>query len=198
MKALVIAEKPSVARDIARVLKCTKQISGAIEGPDFIVTWGLGHLVTLADPEDYDKKYKEWKMEDLPVLPDVFQLEVIKQTGKQYQAVKAQIHRKDVGEIIIATDAGREGELVARLILKKAGCQKPLKRLWISSVTDKAIREGFAHLKDGREYEPLYDAAMCRAEADWMVGINATRALTCKYNAQLSCGRVQTDRKSVV
>ena len=188
MKALVIAEKPSVARDIARVLKCTKQISGAIEGPDFIVTWGLGHLVTLADPEDYDKKYKEWKMEDLPVLPDVFQLEVIKQTGKQYQAVKAQIHRKDVGEIIIATDAGREGELVARLILKKAGCQKPLKRLWISSVTDKAIREGFAHLKDGREYEPLYDAAMCRAEADWMVGINATRALTCKYNAQLSCG----------
>ena len=166
MKALVIAEKPSVARDIARVLKCTKQISGAIEGPDFIVTWGLGHLVTLADPEDYDKKYKEWKMEDLPVLPDVFQLEVIKQTGKQYQAVKAQIHRKDVGEIIIATDAGREGELVARLILKKAGCQKPLKRLWISSVTDKAIREGFAHLKDGREYEPLYDAAMCRAEAE--------------------------------
>ncbi|MCI8726211.1 MAG: DNA topoisomerase III [Hungatella sp.] len=198
MKALVIAEKPSVARDIARVLKCTKQISGAIEGPDFIVTWGLGHLVTLADPEDYDKKYKEWKMEDLPVLPDVFQLEVIKQTGKQYQAVKAQIHRKDVGEIIIATDAGREGELVARLILKKAGCQKPLKRLWISSVTDKAIREGFAHLKDGREYEPLYDAAMCRAEADWMVGINATRALTCKYNAQLSCGRVQTPTLAMI
>lgn len=198
MKALVIAEKPSVARDIARVLKCGKNINGAIEGADYIVTWGLGHLVTLADPEDYDKKYKEWKMEDLPMLPDQFKLEVIKQTGKQYQAVKAQIHRKDVGEIIIATDAGREGELVARLILKKAGAQKPLKRLWISSVTDKAIREGFAHLKSGKEYENLYDAAMCRAEADWLVGINATRALTCKYNAQLSCGRVQTPTLAMI
>ncbi len=187
-----------MARDIARVLHCTRQINGAIEGEKHIVTWGLGHLVTLADPEDYDKNYKEWKMEDLPMLPEVFKLEVIKQTGKQYQAVKAQIHRKDVGEIIIATDAGREGELVARLILQKAGCQKPFKRLWISSVTDKAIREGFAHLKDGREYEPLYDAAMCRAEADWMVGINATRALTCKYNAQLSCGRVQTPTLAMI
>ncbi len=198
MKSLVIAEKPSVARDIARVLGCTKQISGAIEGQNYIVTWGLGHLVTLADPEDYDKKYKEWKMEDLPMLPEVFQLEVIKSTGKQYQAVKAQIHRKDVGEIIIATDAGREGELVARLILKKAGCKKSLRRLWISSVTDRAIREGFANLKDGRDYEFLYDAAMCRAEADWMVGINATRALTCKYNAQLSCGRVQTPTLAMI
>lgn len=198
MKALVIAEKPSVARDIARVLRCAKQINGAIEGTDYIVTWGLGHLVTLADPEDYDPKYKEWKMEDLPMLPDQFKLEVIKQTGKQFQAVKAQIHRKDVGKIIIATDAGREGELVARLILKKTGCQKPLQRLWISSVTDKAIREGFASLKDGREYETLYDAAMCRAEADWMVGINATRALTCKYNAQLSCGRVQTPTLAMI
>lgn len=198
MKALVIAEKPSVARDIARVLKCGRQINGAIEGTEYIVTWGLGHLVTLADPEDYDPKYKEWKMEDLPMLPDQFKLEVIKQTGKQFQAVKAQIHRKDVGRIIIATDAGREGELVARLILKKTGCQKPLQRLWISSVTDKAIREGFANLKDGREYETLYDAAMCRAEADWMVGINATRALTCKYNAQLSCGRVQTPTLAMI
>ena len=192
MKSLVIAEKPSVGKDIGRVLKCTKTINGGLEGEKYIVTWGFGHLVTLADPEDYDKKYKEWKMEDLPMLPAQFQLEVIKQTGKQYQAVKSLIHRKDVSEIIIATDAGREGELVARLILKKAGCHKPLKRLWISSVTDKAIREGFANLKNGKDYEPLYDAAMCRAEADWMVGINATRALTCKYNAQLSCGRVQT------
>jgi len=198
MKSLVIAEKPSVARDIARVLKCGKNINGAIEGSQYIVTWGLGHLVTLADPEDYDPKFKERKMEDLPMLPDQFKLEVIKQTGKQYQAVKAQLHRKDVGEAIIATDAGREGELVARLILKKAGCQKPLKQLWISSVTDKAIREGFAHLKDGKEYENLYDAAMCRAEADWMVGINATRALTCKYNAQLSCGRVQTPALAMI
>lgn len=198
MKSLVIAEKPSVARDIARVLKCGKNINGAIEGDRYIVTWGLGHLVTLADPEDYDKKYKEWKMEDLPMVPDVFKLEVIGQTAKQYHAVKAQIHRQDVGEIIIATDAGREGELVARLILKKAGSNKPIKRLWISSVTDKAIREGFAHLKDGREYDSLYDAAMCRAEADWLVGINATRALTCKYNAQLSCGRVQTPTLAMI
>lgn len=198
MKSLVIAEKPSVARDIARVLKCGKNGNGAIEGENYIVTWGLGHLVTLADPEDYDKKYKEWKLEDLPMLPDPFKLEVIGQTAKQYQAVKAQIHRNDVGEIIIATDAGREGELVARLILKKAGAKKPLKRLWISSVTDKAIREGFVSLKDGREYEPLYDAAMCRAEADWLVGINATRALTCKYNAQLSCGRVQTPTLAMI
>lgn len=183
MKALVIAEKPSVARDIARVLKCGKKINGAIEGERYIVTWGLGHLVTLADPEDYDKKYKEWKIDVLPMKPAPFKLEVIKQTGKQFAAVKTQIHRKDVNEIIIATDAGREGELVARLILEKAGSKKPIKRLWISSVTDKAIREGFAKLKNGHEYDALYDAAMCRAEADWLVGINATRALTCKYNA---------------
>lgn len=198
MKTLVIAEKPSVGRDIARVLKCSRSGNGFLEGDKYIVTWALGHLVTLADPEDYDKKYKEWKMEDLPMMPETFRLEVIKQTGKQYQAVKSQIHRKDVGEIVIATDAGREGELVARLILKKAGTDKPLKRLWISSVTDKAIREGFASLKSGKEYEPLYAAAMCRAEADWLVGINATRALTCKYNAQLSCGRVQTPTLAMI
>ena len=198
MKALIIAEKPSVARDIARVLGCKKNQNGVIEGDKYIVTWGLGHLVTLADPEDYDPKYKAWKMEDLPMMPEQFKLEVIKQTGKQYSIVKSQIHRKDVGEIIIATDAGREGELVARLILKKAGNQKPIRRLWISSVTDKAIREGFAKLKDGREYDNLYDAAMCRAEADWLVGINATRALTCKYNAQLSCGRVQTPTLAII
>ncbi len=198
MKSLVIAEKPSVARDIARVLKCQKKINGAIEGADYVVTWGLGHLVTLADPEDYDKKYKEWKMEDLPMMPEPFRLEVIKQTAGQYRAVKEQLFRKDVKDIIIATDAGREGELVARLILKKAECRKPIRRLWISSVTDKAIREGFAHLKDGREYDNLYHAAMCRAEADWLVGINATRALTCKYNAQLSCGRVQTPTLAMI
>ncbi|MDY5987824.1 MAG: DNA topoisomerase III [Lachnoclostridium sp.] len=198
MKSLVIAEKPSVARDIARVLKCGKNISGAIEGNQYVITWGLGHLVTLADPEDYDKKYKEWKMEDLPMLPEHFRYEVIRQTAKQYQAVKTQIHRKDVEEIIIATDAGREGELVARLILAKAGNKKPIKRLWISSVTDKAIREGFQKLRNGHEYDNLYDAALCRAEADWLVGINATRALTCKYNAQLSCGRVQTPTLAMV
>ena len=198
MKSLVIAEKPSVARDIARVLHCGKSQNGVIEGGSYIVTWGLGHLVTLADPEEYDPRYKEWKMEDLPMLPDNFRLSVIKQTAKQYGIVKSQIHRQDVGEIIIATDAGREGELVARLILEKAGSRKPIRRLWISSVTDKAIKEGFARLKNGHEYDNLYDAAMCRAEADWLVGINATRALTCKYNAQLSCGRVQTPTLAII
>lgn len=198
MKSVVLAEKPSVARDIARVLKCSKKLNGALEGEKYIVTWALGHLVTLADPEEYDQKYKEWKMEDIPMLPEHMDLVVIRQTGKQYQAVKTQLYRKDVGEVIIATDAGREGELVARWILAKARCAKPIKRLWISSVTDKAIRDGFAHLKDGRTYDPLYDAAVSRAEADWLVGINATRALTCKYNAQLSCGRVQTPTLAMI
>lgn len=198
MKSLVIAEKPSVARDIARVLKCQKNLPGAMEGTQYVVTWALGHLVTLADPEGYDVKYKEWKMEYLPMMPDKMQLVVIKQTGKQYQAVKNQLQRKDIGDIIIATDAGREGELVARWILEKSGNKKPLRRLWISSVTDKAIREGFSHLRDGKEYNSLYDAAAARAQADWLVGINATRALTCKYNAQLSCGRVQTPTLAMI
>ena len=198
MKSLVIAEKPSVARDIARVLKCNKNISGAIEGNQYIVTWALGHLVTLADPEGYDKKFKEWNMQVLPMMPKKMELVVIKKTAKQYNAVKAQMFRKDVGEIIIATDAGREGELVARWILEKANCHKPIKRLWISSVTDKAIRDGFAKLVDGRKYDDLYAAAVSRAEADWLVGINATRALTCKYNAQLSCGRVQTPTLAMI
>lgn len=198
MKSLVIAEKPSVARDIARVLNCRKNLTGAIEGERYIVTWGLGHLVTLADPEEYDPVWKEWKMESLPMIPKEWKLVVIRQTAKQYNAVKSQIHRKDVGDIIIATDAGREGELVARWILEKAHSQKPVRRLWISSVTDKAIREGFAHLKDGKEYQNLYDAAVARAEADWLVGMNATRALTCKYNAQLSCGRVQTPTVAMI
>lgn len=198
MKSLVLAEKPSVARDIARVLKCTKKINGALEGERYIVTWALGHLVTLADPEEYDKKYKEWNLEVLPMMPEKMELVVIPQTAKQYQAVKSQLYRKDVGEIIIATDAGREGELVARWILEKAQCRKPIKRLWISSVTDKAIKDGFDHLKDGRNYSRLYDAAVSRAEADWLVGINATRALTCKYNAQLSCGRVQTPTLAMI
>ena len=198
MKSLVIAEKPSVARDIARVLQCNKNIAGAIEGKEYIVTWALGHLVTLADPEGYDKKFKEWNMEVLPMVPQKMELVVIQKTAKQYRAIKEQLFRKDVGEIIIATDAGREGELVARWILEKANCHKPIKRLWISSVTDKAIKEGFNHLVDGRKYDDLYAAAISRAEADWLVGINATRALTCKYNAPLSCGRVQTPTLAMI
>ena len=198
MKALVIAEKPSVARDIARVLHCEKKLDGGMEGKDYVVTWALGHLVTLADPEAYDKKYMKWEMETLPMMPDKMKLIVIPQTGKQFRAVKALLFRKDIDRVVIATDAGREGELVARWILEMAGCYKPVKRLWISSVTDKAIREGFANLRDGREYENLYRAAAARAEADWLVGINATRALTCKYNAQLSCGRVQTPTLAMI
>lgn len=198
MKTLVLAEKPSVGRDIGRVLHCTSQGNGFLEGKDYIVTWGLGHLVTLKDPEGYDKKYKEWKMEELPIVPKKLETEVIRQTAKQFQTVKKQVQRQDVKEIVIATDAGREGELVARWILKEARNQKPCRRLWVSSVTDKAIRDGFAHLKNSKEYDPLYRAAVSRAEADWLVGINATRALTCKYNAQLSCGRVQTPTLAMI
>lgn len=197
-KTLVLAEKPSVAKDIARVLQCQKKLNGAFEGTRYIVTWALGHLVTLADPEVYDKKYKNWEMNDLPIMPDKMSLVVIPKTRHQYQAVKTQMTRKDVSEIVIATDAGREGELVARWILLKSGIKRPLKRLWISSITDKAIRDGFAHLKNAKEYEPLYYSAYARSEADWLVGINATRALTCKYNAQLSCGRVQTPTLAII
>jgi len=198
MKTLVLAEKPSVGRDIARVLHCQQKSEGYIEGKEYIVTWGLGHLVELQDPEGYDKKYKEWKAEDLPIMPEKLQTVVIGQTAKQYRRVQTLLGRNDVKDVVIATDAGREGELVARWILQKAGCRKPCRRLWISSVTDKAIRDGFAHLKDGREYENLFRAAVSRAEADWLVGINATRALTCKYNAQLSCGRVQTPTLAMI
>ena len=141
MKSLVIAEKPSVARDIARVLHCTQKGNGTLEGKDYVVTWALGHLVTLADPEEYDKKYMKWEISTLPMMPDRMKLVVIRQTGKQYNAVKTQLYRKDINDIIIATDAGREGELVARWILDKADCHKPIRRLWISSVTDKAIKE---------------------------------------------------------
>ena len=198
MKSLVIAEKPSVARDIARVLHCSQKGNGTLEGKDYVVTWALGHLVTLADPEEYDKKYTKWELSTLPMMPEKMKLVVIRQTSKQYNAVKTQLYRKDIGEIIIATDAGREGELVARWILAKADCHKPIKRLWISSVTDKAIRDGFAHLKNGHDYDNLYRAAQARAEADWLVGMNGTRALTCKYNAQLSCGRVQTPTLAMI
>lgn len=197
-KILVLAEKPSVGRDLARVLKCTKNGNGFIEGDSYIVTWALGHLVTLADPEKYEVKYKAWHIEDLPMLPQQLKLEIIGKTGKQFHAVKAQLLRKDVKEIVIATDAGREGELVARWIIEKAGVKKPIKRLWISSVTDQAIKKGFSSLKAGSQYNNLYHAAVARAEADWYVGLNATRALTCKYNAQLSCGRVQTPTLAII
>lgn len=197
-KSLVLAEKPSVARDIANVLKCHKKGNGFLEGDKYIVTWALGHLVTLADPESYDEKYKKWNLEDLPMLPERLKLTTIKQTSKQYNAVKSQLTRNDVNEIIIATDAGREGELVARWIIERAKVNKPIKRLWISSVTDKAIKEGFANLKPGKNYDNLYAAAVARSEADWYIGLNATRALTTRFNAQLNCGRVQTPTVAMI
>jgi DNA topoisomerase-3 len=197
-KTVVLAEKPSVGRDIAKVLNCGKKGNGFFEGDQYIVTWALGHLVTHADPESYDEKYKTWRLEDLPMLPPTLKLVVIKQSGKQFQSVKTQLNRNDVKDVIIATDAGREGELVARWILEKANVKKPVKRLWISSVTDKAIKDGFKNLKDGKEYENLFASAVARAEADWIVGMNATRALTTKHNAQLSCGRVQTPTLAMI
>lgn len=197
-KRLVLAEKPSVARDIARVLKCDKKGNGYLEGKDYVVTWALGHLVTLADPESYDVKYKTWNLEDLPMLPENLKLSVIKQSGKQYNAVKSQLIRGDINEIIVATDAGREGELVARWIIAKAKVNKPIKRLWISSVTDKAIKDGFANLKPGKAYENLYASAVARSEADWYIGLNASRALSTKFNAQLNCGRVQTPVVAII
>jgi DNA topoisomerase-3 len=197
-KTLVLAEKPSVGRDIARVLNCRQKENGYFEGSKYIVTWALGHLVTLADPDVYNKKYASWRIEDLPMLPPQLKLVVIKQSGRQFNIVKQQMHKKEVDKIVIATDAGREGELVARWIIEKAVVKKPIKRLWISSVTDKAIKEGFNTLRDGKGYEKLYASAAARAEADWYVGINATRALTCKFNAQLSCGRVQTPTLAII
>ncbi|WP_238900921.1 DNA topoisomerase III [Clostridium sp. YIM B02500] len=197
-KTLVLAEKPSVGRDLAKVLKCNQNKGSYIEGSKYIVTWAMGHLVGLMDPEGYDNKYKEWKMETLPMLPKHMKLTVLKKTGRQYNEVKKQLLRNDVSDIVIATDAGREGELVARWILEKSGVKKPLKRLWISSQTEKAILDGFRNLKPGAAYENLYKAAVCRAEADWLVGLNVTRALTCKYNAQLSAGRVQSPTLSMI
>ncbi len=197
-KILVLAEKPSVARDLAKVLNCNQNANGYIMGSKYIVTWALGHLVTLADPEAYGNKYKSWNLEDLPMLPNKMELVVIKQTSKQFGTVKSLLNRADVDELVIATDAGREGELVARWIILKAGFRKPIKRLWISSQTDKAIKEGFAHLKPSREYDNLFYSAQSRSEADWLVGLNVTRALTCKHNAQLSAGRVQTPTLAMI
>lgn len=198
MKTVVLAEKPSVARELARVLGCDKKSKSYIEGKQYIVTWALGHLVELADPESYDVKYKNWKLEDLPMLPKPLKLAVIRQSAGQYNAVKALLTRQDVKNIIIATDAGREGELVARWIIAKAKVNKPIERLWISSITDKAIAQGFKSLKPGKQYEHLYSSAVARAEADWYIGLNATRALTTKFNAQLNCGRVQTPTLAMI
>lgn len=197
-KILVLAEKPSVGKELARVLGCNDRRDGYIEGSRYIVTWSLGHLVTLADPEHYGEKYKKWDLETLPMIPDKMELIVIKETSKQYKVVSTLLHNPNVDELVIATDAGREGELVARWIIQKAGFRKKISRLWISSQTDNAIKEGFAKLKPASEYENLFHSAFCRAQADWLVGLNVSRALTCKFNAQLSAGRVQTPTLAIV
>ena len=197
-KILVLAEKPSVGKDLAKVLNCNNNKGSYIEGEKYIITWALGHLVGLMDPEGYGDIYKNWTLDTLPMIPKDMKLSVLKKTSKQFSSVKKQLLRDDVKEIVIATDVGREGELVARWILKKSGVKKPLKRLWISSQTNKAIKDGFKNLKDAKNYENLYRAAVCRAEADWIVGLNVTRALTCKYNAQLSAGRVQSPTLAMI
>lgn len=198
MKSLVLAEKPSVAKEIARVLGCGEKHKSYIEGPKYVVTWALGHLVTLAEPEDYDTKYRTWTLEDLPIVPQKMNLKVLKETSHQYRAVADLCRRNDIGELIVATDAGREGELVARWVMELVHWRKPFKRLWISSQTDKAIRDGFASLRPGRDFDHLYASAVCRAEADWLIGLNVTRALTVKYNAQLAAGRVQTPTLAIL
>ncbi len=189
---LVIAEKPSVGRDIARVLGCREHGEGFIKGEKYIVSWAVGHLVTLCEPDELDEKYKKWRMQDLPILPDTIPTKVISTTKKQYNVLKKWMNSSDVESLICATDAGREGELIFRLIYEKAGCRKPVKRLWISSMTDEAIREGFSSLKPESCYDGLYSSAESRSVADWLVGMNASRAFTLRYNVLLSIGRVQT------
>ena len=197
MKSVVLCEKPSVARDIARNLGAKNNKNGCLEGDKYIVTWALGHLVTLQTPDKY-KEFSNVSLENLPMIPKYMKTEIIKKTFKQYKIIETAVNRKDVSEVIIATDAGREGELVARYILEKANCKKKVKRLWISSVTDKAIKDGFKNLKAGDDYLGLYYSGVARANADWLVGINASRALTLKYNASLNCGRVQTPTLQMV
>ncbi len=197
-KSLVLAEKPSVGRELARVLGCKRGGEGYLEGDRYVVTWALGHLVTLADPDVYEKKWEKWEMEDLPMLPQTMKLVVIPQTGRQFRVVQGLMKRGDITELVIATDAGREGELVARWIMQKAGWKKPAKRLWISSQTDRAIREGFADLRPASQYDNLFRSAQARSEADWLIGLNVTRALTCRHNAQLSAGRVQTPTLALI
>ena len=197
-KTLVLAEKPSVGREIARVLGCKRTVEGGLEGERYVVTWALGHLVELAPPEDYDKEWAKWDMLTLPMLPEKMKTVVIRESGRQFRAVQALMRRGDVSDLVIATDAGREGELVARWIMEKAGWKKSAKRLWISSQTDRAIREGFANLKSAAAYDNLFHSARARSEADWLVGLNVTRALTCKHNAQLSAGRVQTPTLALI
>ena len=197
-KILVIAEKPSVARDIAKVLKVGQKGDGCLIGEKYVVSWAVGHLVTLAEPEDYDEKYKKWNFSALPILPDEMKLKAIRQTRDQLKVLHKWMNSSEIDSLICATDSGREGELIFRYIYDITKCKKPFERLWISSMTEEAIQEGFATLKDGREYDLLYSSAKCRSEADWLVGMNATRAYTLRYDALLSIGRVQTPTLALI
>ncbi|AOF49601.1 DNA topoisomerase 3 [Tetragenococcus halophilus] len=198
MKQLILAEKPSVAKDLGRVLGANKKTKNYYEGPNVIVTWALGHLLGLKMPEDINKNWQTWQMETLPMIPKNIGIKPLPKTGQQLKAIKQLAHRKDIKEFVIATDAGREGELVARWILEWVHFDKPVKRLWISSQTNKAIKEGFKQLKPAKEYDALYESALARSKADWLVGLNISRALTVKYEDSLSAGRVQTPTLSFV
>ena len=199
-RTVVIAEKPSVGRDIARVLGCRDRGEGCLIGGDWIVTWAVGHLVTLSEPDELDEKYKRWSMDTLPILPEDIPLKVISSahTKKQYQIVKKLINDPDTDRLVCATDAGREGELIFRYIYMKSGCRKPFDRLWISSMTDEAIQEGFRQIRPGADYDGLFRSAQCRSQADWLVGMNASRAFTLRYGALLSVGRVQTPTLAIL
>lgn len=198
MKSLIIAEKPSVARDIAKVLKCNKKGEGYLYNDNYIISWAIGHLVTLCEPEEYDENFKKWDMNTLPIIPNNIKIKAIKNTREQLKILHSLINIDSVKELICATDSGREGELIFRYIYEITKCNKPFKRLWISSLTDDAIKEGFKNLKDGKEYDDLYFSAKCRSEADWLVGINASRVFTIKFNTLLSIGRVQTPTLAIL
>jgi DNA topoisomerase-3 len=201
MKTLVIAEKPSVGRDIARVLKCKQKGDGFLYNDDYVVSWAVGHLVTLKEPDEYNPSLKKWKMYDLPIIPNAMELKAIPKTESQLMVLKKLMNAKETGQIICATDSGREGELIFRYIYQWANCKKPVKRLWISSLTDTAITDGLANMKDGKDYDNLFASARCRAEADWLVGMNATRAFTIRYGSfgnSLPMGRVQTPSLAIL
>lgn len=198
MKTLVVAEKPSVGRDIARVLGVTGRGTGCLTGKDYTVTWAVGHLVSLKEPGEVDERYRKWSMACLPMLPEKIPLKVLPATKDQFEVVKKLMNDAETEKIVCATDSGREGELIFRYIYEMAGCKKPVMRLWISSMTDAAIRAGFATMKPGSEYNALYLSARCRSEADWLVGMNASRAFSLKYNAHLSIGRVQTPTLALI
>ncbi len=189
---LVIAEKPSVAQTIAAALGVKGKQDGYIEGGGYLISWCVGHLVQLAEAAAYGEQYRKWQLDSLPILPEEWQYAVDPDKGKQFATLKELMHRADVSEVINACDAGREGELIFRFVYEVAGCKKPMRRLWISSMEDGAIKAGFASLKDGREYDALFASALCRAKADWLIGINATRLFSCLYGKTLNVGRVQT------